>query len=80
MNLELAEFTITSSFNKPPSSSSFILKHQADSNNLLVEKSVAEVLQNDGVYLKAYNSGGLVTMGNRGFGASSTKIFWNVFY
>ena len=79
MNLELAEFTITSSFNKPPSSSSFIIKHQADSNNLLVEKSVAEVLQNDGVYLKAYNSGGLVTMGNRGFGASSTKIFWNGF-
>ncbi len=79
MNLELAEYTITSSFNRPPASSSFIIKHQVDSNYLLGEKSVAELLQSDGVYLKAYNSGGLVTMGNRGFGASSTKIFWNGF-
>ncbi|MCO6461067.1 MAG: TonB-dependent receptor [Saprospiraceae bacterium] len=75
----LQEVVITSSFNKASSDGAFVIQYKPDSNYILTDKTSAEVLQEDGIYLKAYNSGGLVTAGNRGFGASQTRVFWNGF-
>lgn len=77
--IELPEATVTSSFNRSPATASFVIKHKADSNYLYTGQASPLILQNDGLYLKSYNDGGLVTAGNRGFGASHTKVFWNGF-
>lgn len=77
--IQLPEAMITSSFNRPPATASFIIKHKIDSNYLYTGQASPYILQNDGVYLKSYNDGGLVTAGNRGFGAGHTKVFWNGF-
>ncbi len=75
----LPEATISSAFNKPPVNASFLIRHKADSNYQYTLKSTSGMLREDGIYLKAYNEGGLNTAGSRGYGSSHTKVFWNGF-
>lgn len=79
MEFTLPEATISSAFNKPPVTASFLIRHKADTNYQYTLNTTSGVLRGDGIYLKAYNEGGLVTAGSRGYGSTHTKVFWNGF-
>lgn len=78
-SLVLPEAYISAPFNKSHDAASFVIKHAADTNINRPTISLAELIENDGIYLKVNNAGGLATAGNRGFGASHTKVYWNGF-